>query len=237
MKKILTKDEKKYLRRVSNYLLSLGMDNGNIEIHSDSGYSDFPEDTNIDEWTSFSNNHRAEIPEGLRPILKKIVDYVSQYDIQVDVDEDVINYQTFEININVENKEITVMHYWYYYDKGESITTEYEGEEGAEIFDEWEKKNVFNDLQIPEDGILTIRYNGSGDSGYIEDSFSEITESVPAEVETWAYDQLESSFGGWEINEGSEGEFVLDFNEKTILHYHTENSEMNGSDTLYEEEF
>jgi hypothetical protein len=66
-----------------------------------------------------------------------------------------------------------------------------------------------------------LKYNGGGDSGYIESDF-ENGEPSPGAVEEWCYQQLEENFGGWEINEGSQGEFQFDFNEKTvILHTHT----------------
>ena len=40
MKALLTDDDKKYLRRVSNYLKSLGINYGNIEIGIEGGWDD-----------------------------------------------------------------------------------------------------------------------------------------------------------------------------------------------------
>jgi hypothetical protein len=48
---------------------------------------------------------------------------------------------------------------------------------------------------------------------------------------------LESNFGGWEINEGSDGEFVFNFHTMEITLNHTYNTEQNSVDTLWEEEF
>jgi len=65
MKKLLTTEDKKYLRRVSNYLSSLGMDVGEFEFEMDD-YADTINYENIDwnQLTHFSNNWRADVPSG-----------------------------------------------------------------------------------------------------------------------------------------------------------------------------
>jgi len=78
-----------------------------------------------------------------------------------------------------------------------------------------------------------IRYEGSGDSGYIESDimFNDNTrDDFPNELENWMYDQL-GQFGGWEINEGSQGDFHFNFDKKTIELSHGENYE---KDEVYE---
>ena len=72
MKQILTPEEKQYLRRTANYLGSLGMRNGyiNIEMEQDEDQIN----SKAIDWryvTKFENNYNADIPEGLIPILKK----------------------------------------------------------------------------------------------------------------------------------------------------------------------
>jgi len=104
------------------------------------------------------------------------------------------------------------------------------------MIEEWEEKGVFDDVSIPEDGYLTLKYNGGGDSGYIESDF-ENGEPSPGAVEEWCYQQLSDNFGGWEINEGSQGEFQFDFNEKTVILQHTYNTMLDETNTIWEEEF
>jgi len=62
MKGILTPEEKQYLRRVSNYLGSMGMQDGNIEIDIDNGWSFSYGDINWDYVSHFANNYNADIP-------------------------------------------------------------------------------------------------------------------------------------------------------------------------------
>jgi hypothetical protein len=184
--------------------------------------------------THFDNNYVAEIPNGLVPILKKIIDHVDDSNLFSNVpDGSDIDYQRFEITIDGEGfkKEISLTHIFSYFGDGDSQGVEYD-----EIMEEWEKEGVFNMTEIPEDGYLTLKYNGGGDSGYIEDRF-ESGQTVPSIIEEWCYRELESNFGGWEINEGSQGEFEFDFNEKIVTLGHTYNTMVDESNTLWEEKF
>ena len=228
---ILTPEEKKYLGRVSRYLASMGMNYGDINFEME------PDDEEISysEYgfpTHFDNNYYAEIPDGLIPILKKIIDYVDDDGLYSNLpDGSDIDYQRFEITISGVKKEIALTHIYSYYSEGDSTGIEYD-----DMIEEWEEKGVFDDTSIPEDGRLILRYNGGGDSGYIESDF-ENGEPSPGAVEEWCYQQLEENFGGWEINEGSQGEFQFDFNEKTVILSHTYNIIEDRSNTLWEEKF
>jgi hypothetical protein len=229
---ILTPEEKKYLGKVSRYLSSLGIEYGEIQFEMEPdqegiAYSpnDFP--------THFENNYTAEIPDGLVPILKKIIDYVDDDGLYSEVPYDgYLIYQRFDITIYTnEKKEISLTHSYSYQIEGGSEGVEYD-----DMIEEWEEKGIFDDTEIPEDNYLVLKYNGGGDSGYIESNF-ESGQSVPPPVEEWCYQQLEDNFGGWEINEGSQGEFQFDFNEKTVILSHAYNIEESRSNTLWEEEF
>jgi hypothetical protein len=234
---ILTPEEKKYLGKVSRYLSSLGISYGEITFEME------PDDDEISYGenyfpTHFENNYTAEIPDGLVPILKKIISYVDDEGLYDELPNDAnIVYQGFEIMIDSVKKEISLTHMYSYQTEGGSEGVEYD-----DMIEEWEEKGVFDDIEIPEDNYLVLKYNGGGDSGYIESHFDSgarnpYGESVPTEVEEWCYQQLEENFGGWEINEGSQGEFQFDFNEKTVILSHTYNTLVDESNTLWEEEF
>jgi hypothetical protein len=228
---ILTPEEKKYLGKVSRYLASLGMNLGEIEFEMEPDQEEIAYSPN-DFPSHFQNNYNAEIPDGLVPILKKIIDYVDDDGLYSELPDDgYIDYQRFEITIDSVKREIYLTHIYSYQTEGASEGVEYD-----DMIEEWEEKGVFNDTSIPEDNYLVLKYNGGGDSGYIESDF-ENGEPSPGEVEEWCYQQLEINFGGWEINEGSQGEFQFDFNDKTVILSHTYNIEESKSNTLWEEEF
>ena len=234
---ILTLEDKQYLRRVCRYLGSLGMIDGSIEMDIDSGWNFDFDEINWEDQTHFANNYSAEVPDGLLPIYKKIADYIQENNLYRSPQYDDINYERVDFDIDCQKGEISVNHWYSYYDRGDSNSVTWDAEDDKEIFEEWEKDGVLQDLDIPDDGILTIKYNGSGDSGFIENSFEEIGDLVPAAIEDWCYNQLESNFGGWEINEGSDGEFIFNFHDMTIELNHTYNTEESSTDTIYEESF
>ena len=228
---ILTPEEKKYLGKVSRYLSSLGISYGEITFEME------PDDEEISYGenyfpTHFENNYTAEIPDGLVPILKKIIGYVDDEGLYDELPNDAnIVYQGFEITIDSVKKEISLTHMYSYQTEGGSEGVEYD-----DMIEEWEEKGVFDETEIPEDDYLVLKYNGGGDSGYIESNF-ESGQPVPPEIEEWCYQQLEENFGGWEINEGSQGEFQFYFDKKYVILSHAYNIEESISNTLWEEEF
>jgi hypothetical protein len=234
---ILTSEDKQYLRRVCRYLGSLGMIDGSIELDIDTGWNFEFSDIDWDDQTHFSNNYSAEIPDGLKPILKKIAEHIQENNLFQSPDVDDINYERVDFDIDCKKSEISINHWWTFYQRGDGNNVTWDAEDDKQIFEEWEKDGVFEDLTIPDDGILTVKYNGSGDSGFIESNFDENYDGVPAPMEDWCYQQLERYYGGWEINEGSDGEFIFNFHDMTIELNHTYNVEQDAHDTIYEESF
>jgi hypothetical protein len=236
MTKLLTSEEKHYLRKVSNYLESLGMKYGDIEIEID-----YELDSNYDDidWryvNEFSNNYGSEIPPGLIPILQKIIKYCGDEKLIQEIGDE-INYQTINFSIDTKSKDISLVHSWFWYDRSDGTTFEYDDEDDIERFTQW-IESYFSNIQVPNDGILTVAYNGSGDSGYLEGSFKEKRDvTVPQEIEDWCYRVLSSEFGNWGDNEGSDGEFIFDFNTKIVTLDHTDNIEASQTDTYFNEDF
>jgi hypothetical protein len=227
MKEILTPEEKKYLRSVSNYLKSLGLNIGNIEFDVESGW----DTVDMNELTHFSNRYGAEIPEGLVMILKKIIDHIHKNDLAFhDIHEDT-SWIRGEIDIDGDKQEITASEYWTEYGTNDEITNTFEDE--PEIFSEL--KELFKDGNIPEK--LEVRFDGGGDSGYINSTFEGTNIPVPTIIEDYCYTLLEQNFGGWEINEGSQGNFVFYLKDEITELNYSENVEIGKTNTLYEEKF
>jgi hypothetical protein len=234
MKDLLTKDEKKYLNRICRYLGSIGMEDAFVEFEMNTSYFDC-DDIDWKNVTHFSNNYVAEIPEGLIPIFQKSIYYVCENELIKQPEYDDINWGRVMIEIDCKTREISISYDYSYYDVGntESIThslEEDDNEDLMELFDTLE-----NDEEI-SDRVLQLDYNGSGDSGYLEDDFTN-GDSVPAVVSDYAYRMLENNFGGWEINEGSQGNFEIDLDRKEITLNHTMNIEETERDTVWEEKF
>jgi hypothetical protein len=235
MKAILTDNDKKYLRRVSNYLKSLGIQYGNIEVGLDEvGWGDI-------EWSEvshFSNNYTADVPEGLILILKKIVNYITKNNLG-EVYGSELEWYRGEFDIDTVRQEITVSEYWTEYGTNDAVSEGFDDE--PELFENINaiiaetEKQTGKKIKVPKE--LTVTFEGSGDSGFLNESFEGVNLSVPATIEDWCYQTLENGFGGWEINEGSSGNFVFDLEEKTITFNYYENIEIGRTNSLYEESF
>lgn len=238
MKKLLTPEEKKQLKVVSNYLRSYGLREGYVEIEMDYDDEDLPTVDSV-YWqyvTNFSNSYNVEIPDVLLDIIKKVLTGVQEFaNLNTDYDGN-MNSQRVEFRIDAVNREVSMVHDVYYYDRGDSHEIAYDSQEDIKRFDKWMETSL-SETEVPSDGILTVPYNGSGDSGYIEGFFEPTNGAIPAEIEDWMYSELETHFGGWEINEGSDGRFIFDFNKSIVYLEHTFNTEENQRDTIWEESF
>ena len=88
---------------------------------------------------------------------------------------------------------------------------------------EIDEKELLEDMvQWKEEGKLKIRvdFNGGGDSGYIDDfgyyNDGNDKHDLSAVWEDKLYKILEQNHGGWEINEGSDGTFIIDNENQSI---------------------
>lgn len=74
--------------------------------------------------------------------------------------------------------------------------------------------NVKNSSEDLQGNIISMEFDGGGDSGYIENNGeNELGESIeiPSFFEDFGYNVLEKYYGGWENNEGGHGTISLDF--------------------------
>ena len=229
--KVLTSEDKKYLERVCRYLGSLGMQEGEIQIDIDDNYFNL-DDKDIERVSYFDNNYSADIPEGLYPILKKIVEY-SERKWNDDVDN--VDYASFNIKIDCDERSISAYQNYTYTEPDDSSETEWDEKD---VDDDETLYEAFIQLDEVSDGQnqIEVTYEGSGDSGYIDGQMSN-SSLTPAGVEDWCYRKLESLHGGWEINEGSRGNFVFTLSPKSVTLNHTYYIQEHMSNTLWEEKF
>lgn len=234
----LDKTDKKKLRVTSKYIKSLGYRNGMIDFHFYENY--FPDLSNEIPFQggTFSNHHDLEIPEFLNPVIDKILKYCDDNSdsLKNRIEMYDLNYTFLEILIDATTETLTVGFYWGYYEEGgtDGTSWSYDVEEEKESIEPLFNALVENDIDTSTP--LILRYNGSGDSGYIENNFED-GQSVPSIIEDWCYRELESLHGGWEINEGSSGFFEFDVNNKLVELSHTYMTEVEKSDTIIEENF
>ncbi|HQZ63641.1 MAG TPA: hypothetical protein PLY87_01140 [Planctomycetaceae bacterium] len=105
------------------------------------------------------------------------------------------------------------------------------------FLDDWEKqqkkqkaaarrtlRKVYRQLVELEVDIVTIKYDGYGDSGTLEDPAAFRNEKpveLPRRLNNLLLEFAESFLpGGWEINDGACGEFVLNIKDRKFLRDH-----------------
>jgi hypothetical protein len=226
--KLLTEQDKKILRSFSRYAQSWGLNEVVIRIE-DQGED--LEDMMIPN--HFDNAYSVKFPKPLHDFLTDFKNRMANFDLIESPDVDDLNYEVVEIRIDVEDEHIEFIHDFSYTRGSEVRGTSWDIDE-----DKDELEPLFDAIKSedPSEDYFELRYYGSGDSGYIEDSF-EGGGSVPEVVEDWCYRKLEGIHGGWEINEGSSGKFYFDLEQGVINLEHTEMYEENESDTFYTESF
>ena len=128
---------------------------------------------------------------------------------------------------NYEDKTLVFGHYVNYY---ESSYSDHDGEAKQDIAQALiNSKNDSDDLN---GDIITMKFDGGGDSGYIEaEGENELGESVtlPSTFEDFGYNLLEKYYGGWENNEGGNGQILLNFSEPGKVSWSLEMN-MNGEE-------
>lgn len=208
-KPIITEKELKTLKLFSYYIRSHGIKQGSVDIALQNCEIDYI-DNFYDKYGS-----RAELYDAIEEVLTNIIENNKIYDYLSDCD----NYGTISVNIDCVERtlELEVFESVMGYNEMFDVVN----------FDELDDfvKGSLNDLisQIPDDYFEVI-FHGSGDSGEIETSTTN-GYNVDGNILDFLYKWLESFYGGWEINEGSQGNFIFDVEKQIITLNFNENTE------------
>jgi hypothetical protein len=227
----LNSDDIKYLNKLCRYIQSEGYKHASFDDYFYDIYELSPH--KMTDFKLFYNS--LMVPGGLNDILEKLItqDNISDSLRNLPVDEDYINSIRYYFNIDCKKNIISASLDFYYTDVNEESV----------MLDDSNIEKIIDDLilsdddfSIPESGIIELRYEGGGDSGYLDSLFKD-GQDVPGRFLDFCYRKLENNFGGWEINEGSQGEFIIDFNDKTISINHGMNVEESYYYEIFHETF
>lgn len=184
---------------------------------------------NIEYVTFYCNGNEKSIPQNMMDILTDVLESYAMelYDeARYHFDDGMSSWSNFDVyfdktTIKIGGTDVTVY--------GTEDTGSYyefgDYEEGDSIYDTFIEVQKFLE-EINSNGVV-IDYSGGGDSGYVEGQYQSENGSgdVPAGIEDICYNLLED-FGGWEINEGSQGKITLTKKSIDIDHrWNTEESE------------
>jgi hypothetical protein len=199
----LSEEQKKTLKLFSYYCASHGAKEATLTCYLlESGSIDWIDNT----WYSDSGVMIETYDK-----IKNLVEFILE-------ETDILDYYDYEglgslqFELDIPEKKLSITGYHREYDTNHSSLT-WEGEDFGDT--DVEINSLFESLN-GEMGIL--HFEGGGDSGWIEDSIVVNGGSIecPKWFRDWCYDCLANNFGGWEINEGSQGEFNILSKEKMI---------------------
>lgn len=149
-----------------------------------------------------------------------------------DVDEASSIRLSVSIDINNRNFLAQLQANWYGYQEGDSGEEEMPEDVSDEI-----------SQSVPEGTVkqASIEYSGGGDSGEWGDEIQITTNggrTLMAPVGTRTDDWISRNLpGGWEIDEGSSGSVVFDFEDNQIYINHTWNTYDEGTDVILDFDF
>jgi len=192
-------------------------------------------DLNVSDERFMCNGQRVSPPI---PIGKFIESFMESIDASADLDRDsedgeqeIYNY---EFVIDSENKQVSILGNYSKYIVEETQITELYANE----MDDEEFSNFFKKLREEGDFELDVQFEGGGDSGWIHDTGeTRKTDNypVPPFMMEKMYQMLED-YPGWEINEGSQGEFTFESaggKDRLTLHFNM-NTEVTAEDLVYQ---
>lgn len=207
----LTKEDLKRLNLFSMYIQSYGVKKAylRIDVSTDGDWEVYDWDWSSDE-SNLSISSYDSIQLFIDNLLQESIDTLLK-----DFGED--DRGNLRVYIDALEKEITF--------SAEVYKTAVDYSSIEDTFDEISNQNVKDYLTELGNSYSTgtVHYEGSGDSGSIDSTLQldggDESEEIPAGLEDYFY-RLLSNFGGWEINEGSQGDININFDTKTITVEH-----------------
>jgi hypothetical protein len=222
----LTENQKKDLNRFSLIMNSLNYEDGLYWTYNYyDGYFEQLEGPNSDR------GRATELEFLPRSIEEIFIDIRDNFDTDLFYNERYENYYgTLTIKIVPENQEI-IVYYDYNVVNTEDITKNKSFKELADTTNPWRRgenvllkltnQDFINDLIGEYGSWVIIKYSGGGDSGYLDETESDSGNDVlNGSIEDIAYEALEAFFGGWENNEGSDGNMKFNFDEQRFIIEH-----------------
>jgi len=210
----VTDEQAKTLKLFAYYTQGYGKKEVNTGIYT----QDCQEDWRDDEW--YGDGSNLESYEAIDNCINQIIE---EHDLFEKLMSDCDNRGQLNINIDCVERTLKIDAYETKFDTNPSNDmlelSDIESEDLIKIFNYMKSKKY-------SEGV--VKFAGGGDSGEIESRIEydgNFTKQIPEGVESFFYEWLENHFGGWEINEGSQGQFIFNANEGNLELQFGENTE------------
>lgn len=201
---------KNKLRILFKYLKGMGIDELILRVDLDNGIQHLEYDTQYD------------ISRAMDSIIVEIIEIYENnlYELGPGSLDDPNDYFTVEVKIFPSENEFIFTEIYYQGMETEGSGSHYDindFEESESVYNYFIEIRKFLD-EIGSDSI-TVNYSGGGDSGAVDNDYESKNGSgmVPNKIEDICYNLLQE-YGGWEINEGSQGYIVFTKDEIIVNH-------------------
>jgi hypothetical protein len=205
---------KKYFEALLVYMRNFGVDRVWTEMTMSGSY--------VDHWdqefqaTKNGDYKKITVPKQFIKLFDTLVEKYSQEIWDESQNEWGSDYYRVDINVSLSERKIIIT----------SDIEEQKTEGASDEYDVINNPSVQSFLDENDIDYLEVSYSGGGDDGYIEDDGYDDDGnqySLSNDLEELLYEKLNSSFGGWEINEGSSGKFIIQRETVEIEHEWYEN--------------
>lgn len=215
---------KKYFDALLVYMRNLGVDRVWTEMTMDGSHVDYWDQ----EFQATKNGDYKKIgmPKQFIKLFDTLVEKYGQEIWDGSQNEWDSEYYRVDINVSLSERKIIIT----------SDIEEQTTDGSSDEYDVIEVPSVQSFLDENEIDDFEVSYSGGGDDGYIEDDGYDDEGNqyrLSDDLENYLYSKLNNSFGGWEINEGSSGKFIINSQTMVIEHEWYENDWV-GSDLRIE---
>lgn len=151
--------------------------------------------------------------EGYEKINDLLMGLINEYNLQSEPFEECTRAQ-LEIKVDCKERKLLI--------SGMEVVYITEGDgsgyETERIEKDEELSSFFDEMKSKGMGVGFVDFDGGGDSGYINEKMTIDGDDyeIPAHVQNVMYKMIQSNFGGWEMDEGSFGNFEFDFDSKEL---------------------
>lgn len=214
MKPVVTEEQLKSLKLFSYYLQSHGIKNAEVEYYIDGCRIDWGGDR------AYGDGSSAELYDAIKETLEGIIESNDLADL-----DDCDNRGTLTIRIDCVERTLEADVYetvYGYNDLSDSVEISELEEDYSDVFKSLNE--LIEEIKSKGENTDKVEFSGGGDSGDINGTTNNNIRLDNVIVD-YFYNWLENFYGGWEINEGSQGNFIIDTEEGMLYLDMTENTE------------
>jgi len=211
MTPVVTEEQLKSLKLFSYYLQSYGIKKAEMQVYIEECRIDYMPDY------AYGDGGHAELYDAISETLEDIIEDNELHSQGSDCE----NRGSLNFFIDCVERTLEAEYEEYVQGTNEMWDSKYIDGDDLDGDEKDAIESFFGEISKTGDRVY---FNGGGDSGEI-DRTTHNGVNVPNDVLNFLYSWLENFYGGWEINEGSQGGFIFDPSERAVFLDFSENTE------------